>query len=146
MMTQRHKLATMADTEALAATLARQLGPRTVLLLQGDLGAGKTTLARAIIRALNPAVDDVPSPTFTLVQTYDTPLGPLYHYDLYRLKHPDEIFELGWEESVAEGPEGGIVLVEWPDRLGHYAPHDAKKVSLELDASGLRWATTKGFE
>ena len=145
-MTQRLDLPSLDDVTALAQRLAPQLRPGHVLLLQGDLGAGKTTLARAIIRTLAPEVDEVPSPTFTLVQTYDTSAGLLYHYDLYRLKHPDEIFELGWEESVAEGPDGGIVVVEWPERLGHYAPRDAKKVSLGMTASGLRWADIQGFE
>jgi tRNA threonylcarbamoyladenosine biosynthesis protein TsaE len=132
----------MDDTNALARRLAAQLRTGDVLLLQGDLGAGKTALARAIIMAMNPVIAEVPSPTFTLVQQYDTPAGAVFHYDLYRLKHADEIIELGWDENRANG----ISLVEWPERLGRYAPHDAKKVLLELGADGLRFAVTEGFE
>lgn len=108
-----------SDTAAIAAELAARLGPGDILLLRGNLGAGKTVLARALIRAL--CSDDtleVPSPTFTLVQTYDTPKGPLWHFDLYRLKDPEEIYELGWEDALA----GGIVIVEWPERLGNLTP------------------------
>ncbi|MGE3769411.1 MAG: tRNA (adenosine(37)-N6)-threonylcarbamoyltransferase complex ATPase subunit type 1 TsaE [Bdellovibrionales bacterium] len=137
----RHNLPDLQATTALAEKLAAQLRIGDVLLLQGDLGAGKTTLARALIQSLAPDVEEVPSPTFTLVQQYDTPRGPLYHYDLYRLKHPDEIFELGFEDSVAEG----IVLVEWPERLAHYASKYAKKVHLTLGEGGLRWAEVEGF-
>lgn len=108
-----------SDTAAIAAELAARLGPGDILLLRGNLGAGKTVLARALIRAL--CSDDtleVPSPTFTLVQAYDTPKGPLWHFDLYRLKDPEEIYELGWEDALA----GGIVIVEWPERLGNLTP------------------------
>lgn len=102
-------------TIALAQGIAARLCPGQVLLLEGDLGAGKTTFARALIRAL--AGDDkleVPSPTFTLVQTYDTPRGPVWHFDLYRIKTPDEVWELGWEEALSSA----ITIVEWPGNLG----------------------------
>ena len=97
----------------------RACRPRDVVGLQGDLGAGKTTLARAILRA---AAGDpgliVPSPTFTLVEVYDTPRGSFWHFDLYRLETPEQVFELGWEEALADG----IALVEWPERLGALLP------------------------
>jgi tRNA threonylcarbamoyladenosine biosynthesis protein TsaE len=108
-----------ATTEQLGATLAARLRPRDVLALQGELGAGKTTLARAILRAAsgNPALV-VPSPTFTLVEVYETARGTFWHFDLYRLESPEQVFELGWEEALADG----IVLIEWPERLGPLMP------------------------
>ena len=121
-------------TEALGATLAVRLRPGDVVGLKGDLGAGKTTLARAIIRAA--AADPgliVPSPTFTLVEVYDTPRGSYWHFDLYRLDDPQQVYELGWEEALAEG----IVLLEWPERLGPLLPQHLS-VTLELDGDGRR--------
>lgn len=109
---------TAEELAARAARLAAQLRAGDVIFLYGDLGAGKTFFARALIRALcgDPALP-VPSPTFTLVQTYDTPAGPLWHFDLYRLQDPEEIYETGWEEALS----GAIMLVEWPERLGDAA-------------------------
>src|ERR1700678_4487051 len=94
-------LPTLAATEALAARLAPLLRSGDVVLLQGQLGAGKTAFARALLRALtgDPALD-VPSPSFTLVQTYDTPAGPVHHYDLWRIDRADDLAELGLEEAV----------------------------------------------
>ena len=124
----------LADTEAtarLAKRLAPMLGPGDVLLLDGDIGAGKTTFARALIRALlaNP-VEDVPSPTFTLVQTYVAPAAEVWHCDLYRLTDPQEVLELGLDEAF----ETAICLVEWPDRLGADAPRDALHCSFAAEA------------
>jgi len=118
----------------LAADLAMAAQPGDCLLLSGDLGAGKTTLARAFIRAL--AGDDaldVPSPTFTLVQTYATS-PPVAHYDLYRIGAPEELDELGLDEAL----ETGIVLIEWPERAGASLPADAIGLTLEeaTDAAG----------
>ena len=117
------------QTEALARSLAPHLRPGDVLLLSGAIGAGKSTFARAVIRAAtgNPQ-EDVPSPTFTLVQSYETPQGEIWHSDLYRLGHPDEIFELGLYEAF----ETAICLIEWPDRLADLAPFSA--LSLEFTA------------
>ena len=132
-----------ADTDALGRRLARRLRRGDVLALTGDLGAGKTALARALIRALaapdgaDASAEEGPSPTFTLGQTYDrlgadgTPLQ-LWHFDLYRLGAPDEVDELGWEEALADG----AVLVEWPDRLGARLPGDRLDVALGFDAAG----------
>jgi tRNA threonylcarbamoyladenosine biosynthesis protein TsaE len=111
------------QTIALAQSLACQLRDakthKKPLCLHGDLGMGKSVFARAFIREMmGDETLEVPSPTFTLVQTYDAPSCQIYHFDLYRLKHPDEIFELGWEEALASG----LVLVEWPERLGPYKP------------------------
>jgi tRNA threonylcarbamoyladenosine biosynthesis protein TsaE len=127
-------LADETATEQLGATLAARLKPGDVVGLKGELGAGKTTLARAILRA---ASDDpqliVPSPTFTLVEVYDTPHGTYWHFDLYRLEAPEQVFELGWEEARAEG----IVLLEWPERLGPLLPQHLS-VTLEIDGDGRR--------
>ena len=123
-------------TERLGATLAERLRVGDVVGLKGDLGAGKTTLARAIIRA---AAGDrdliVPSPTFTLVEVYETPRGAFWHFDLYRLEAAEQVYELGWEEALAEG----IVLLEWPERLGRLLPQHLS-VTLELASDDGRRA------
>ena len=100
--------------ERLAAEIAPTLRPGDAVLLEGPLGAGKTTLARALIRAVcgDPALE-VPSPSYTLVQTYAAPGYELHHFDLWRLDGPGGLVELGWDEARA-----GVVIVEWPDRLG----------------------------
>ncbi len=119
--------------EAATAALARRLAPwlktGDVVALRGDLGAGKTSFARALIRALSgpdSAEREVPSPTFTLVQTYETPAGPIHHFDLYRIQTPDELTEIGWDEALGLG----IVLVEWPERAGNLLP--AARLDLTL--------------
>lgn len=90
-----------------------------ILCLYGDLGAGKSTFARALIRELSGSPKlDIPSPTFTLMQRYDTQHGAIAHFDLYRIKNPEEIYELGWDDAISEG----ITLVEWPERLEMLAP------------------------
>jgi tRNA threonylcarbamoyladenosine biosynthesis protein TsaE len=123
-----------AATEQLGETLAMRLTTGDVVGLTGDLGAGKTTLARAIIRAAAGDPDlIVPSPTFTLVEVYETPRGTFWHFDLYRLETPEQVYELGWEEALAEG----IVLLEWPERLGRLLPKHLS-VILELDGDGRR--------
>lgn len=129
-----------ADTESFARLMSERLRAGDVLFLEGNLGAGKTSFARALIRALSR--DDaleVPSPTFTLLQTYDTPAAPVWHYDLYRIKDPDEIWELGWEEALS----GGIVVIEWPERLAGLAPRDRLGLvfSLSPDNPGQRVIT-----
>ena len=130
-----------AATEALAARLAARLQPGDTVLLAGDLGAGKSFLARALIRAASgePGLE-VPSPTFTLVQSYDLPVGPLWHFDLYRLTAPEEVLELGWDEARL-----GICLVEWPDRLGPLTPVDRLKIELAQGPDDGRIATIVGL-
>ena len=105
------------------------------MALQGGLGVGKTTLARAILRAASgdPALV-VPSPTFTLVEVYDTPRGVFWHFDLYRLEEPEQVFELGWEEARAEG----VALVEWAERLGALLPKERLSVTLSIEGEGRR--------
>lgn len=124
-------------TARLGAAIAAGLGPGVAIALWGDLGSGKTTLARAILRALGVS-EDVPSPTFTLVQSYDT-RPPVAHYDLYRLKNSREMAELGFEDALAEG----AALVEWPERAPEYLPPDALHVRLGL-LDGVRNARITG--
>jgi tRNA threonylcarbamoyladenosine biosynthesis protein TsaE len=127
-------LADETATAALGAMLAERLRPGDVVGLFGELGAGKTTLARGILRA---AAGDpeliVPSPTFTLVEVYETARGTFWHFDLYRLETPEQVYELGWEDALAEG----IVLIEWPQRLGPLLPKHLS-VTLEMNGDGRR--------
>ena len=129
-----------AATDRLGAVLATRLRLRDVVALEGGLGAGKTTLARAILRA---AAGDpglvVPSPTFTLVEIYDTPRGAFWHFDLYRLEAPEQVFELGWEDARADG----VALVEWAERLGPLLPRERLTVTLATEDDGRR-ATIEG--
>src|SRR5713101_6515251 len=128
-------LADETATAELGATLAARLHPGDIVGLQGELGSGKTTLARAILRA---AAGDpeliVPSPTFTLVEVYETPRGTFWHFDLYRLEAPEQVFELGWEEARADG----TALVEWAERLGTLLPGERLTVTLAMEGDGRR--------
>ena len=138
-MPVRHSQISLSSPEETAA-LARRMGailrPRDVLLLSGGIGAGKTHFARALIQSLQDDPEDVPSPTFTLVQVYDTSAGELWHSDLYRLSHPDEIVELG----LAEAFDTAICLIEWPDRLGDDLPDDRLEISLAIGPAGVETA------
>ena len=107
-------LKSLSETEAFARTLSEVSEAGDVLLLFGDLGVGKTAFARAFITHRMGAPTEVPSPTFTLVQVYETPKTTLWHFDLYRLKTVEEVWELGFEEAL----EDGISIIEWPERLG----------------------------
>ncbi len=125
----------LAATQRLGAVLSRRLAVGDVVALHGDLGAGKTELARAIIRAA--AGDEaliVPSPTFTLAETYDTPVGPIWHFDLYRLDSPEQVWELGFEEALS----GGISLIEWPERIGTLLPAKRLDVTLSITQGEAR--------
>jgi tRNA threonylcarbamoyl adenosine modification protein YjeE len=127
----------LGATEALGARIAAVLQPGDAVALTGDLGAGKTTLARAILTSLG-VTEAVPSPTFTLVQSYPT-LPPVSHYDLYRLKTAREMQELGFEDALAEG----AVLVEWPERAPEVLPPEALHVRLDV-RDGARMARLTG--
>ena len=124
----------LSDDDATArvgAALGLALRPGDSVMLQGDLGAGKSALARASIRALLAEagrMEDIPSPTFTLVQAYETDRGEVWHVDLYRLSSPDEALELGLDAAF----EAAITLVEWPDRLGDLAPPRRLLATLDI--------------
>lgn len=135
------------QTSAFAMGLAHKLRPGDVILLEGSIGAGKTHFARTVIQArlaTSGTVEDVPSPTFTLVQTYEDALCEIWHSDLYRLTHPDELEELGLIEAFADA----ICLIEWPDRLGELLPDNALHMLFETveDPSDLdsRMITVSG--
>ncbi len=132
-------LASPEATEALGAAVARALRPRDVVCLWGGLGAGKTTLARGLIRALTTPREEIPSPTFTLVQVYTSPALVLAHFDLYRLERPDEVDELGLDEALDEG----AAVIEWPERLGDRLPRDRLDIVLDLDGDGRRARLTR---
>jgi tRNA threonylcarbamoyladenosine biosynthesis protein TsaE len=132
----------LTATETLAERLASQARAGDCILLEGPLGAGKTALARAFLRAAaGDPVMEVPSPSFTLVQIYDTKIGPVFHYDLWRLDGPDSLAELDWEDAL-----DGIVLVEWPDRLGPLRPAEALSITLRLGDGEAREATLIGWD
>ena len=129
------------ETKAIALRIKENLQNGDIVLLKGEIGAGKSHFARSLIQATMDKVEDVPSPTFTLVQTYDTTIGSIWHADLYRLNDQSDIFELGLIDAF--GNE--IVLVEWPDRLGHLEPQDALTVEitiLEKNKRKITFSTT----
>jgi tRNA threonylcarbamoyladenosine biosynthesis protein TsaE len=135
---RRFALADLTATDRLGARIAAGLRIGDAVALEGDLGAGKTTLARAILRHLGVA-DAVPSPSFTLVQFYETARFPVRHYDLYRLRNESEMEELGLDEALDEG----AALIEWPERATAFLPDDRLTVHLEMD-DALRTATLHG--
>lgn len=135
-----------AATRRLGAAIAKQLRAGDLIALRGGLGAGKTALARAIIRARQESVglagEEVPSPTFTLVQVYAAAELTLWHFDLYRLERAEEVYELGIEDALA----GGVTLIEWPERIEDLLPDDRLDVDIDFgeDAGGRMVALTLG--
>ncbi|MGD2133806.1 MAG: tRNA (adenosine(37)-N6)-threonylcarbamoyltransferase complex ATPase subunit type 1 TsaE [Maricaulaceae bacterium] len=133
-------LPTEAATLALGARIAAALGPGDVICLYGDLGAGKTTLARGLIAALCADAGEVPSPTYTLVQTYRAGGFDVWHVDLYRLEGEDESAELGLEDAF----DAHVSVIEWPERLGRRLPPDRLEVHLAETDDGGRVARLIG--
>jgi tRNA threonylcarbamoyladenosine biosynthesis protein TsaE len=127
-------LADDAATSRLGALLSTRLRSGNTVLLHGPIGAGKTHLARALIQARLGRAEDVPSPSFTLVQTYGAAGDEIWHADLYRLTHPDDVLELGLEDVFATA----ICLIEWPDRLGKRIPANALHITLSDEGQGRR--------
>lgn len=133
MLPDNFPLPDITATRALAKFIAPHLRKGDVVALTGDLGVGKTEFARALLRALG-VKGDVPSPTFTLVQTYEIGALSASHFDLYRLKSAEELDELGWDDAVADG----ITLVEWPERAEGRLPLDRLVLNLTLAPDGTR--------
>jgi tRNA threonylcarbamoyladenosine biosynthesis protein TsaE len=126
-----------AATARLGAAIAAALRPGEAVCLSGPLGAGKSTLARALVLALTTPDEEVPSPTFTLVQFYEGPRLAVAHFDLYRLSSPDEAYEIGLDEAL----DTGAAVIEWPERLEGQLPPDRLDIEIELaedDAGGRR--------
>ena len=130
------------DAARLGAAIAARLRPGEAVCLSGPLGAGKSTLARGLVRAVTSAAEEVPSPTFTLVQAYAGRDFPVAHFDLYRLRRAEEAYELGLDAAL----EDGCAVIEWPERLGADLPADRLDVTLEIveDAAGGRVAHLAG--
>ena len=124
-----HHLPDEQATTALGAALAGKVMRGEAICLWGPLGSGKSTLARGLIRALTRPDEDVPSPTFTLVQFYEGPDFPLAHFDLYRLTSASEAYEIGLDEAL----EDGAALIEWPERLEEDLPHDRLDIVFDTD-------------
>ncbi len=125
----------LPDAEAtgrLGAAVAVALKPGDAVCLNGPLGAGKSTLARALVRALTTPHEDVPSPTFTLVQFYSGLHFPVAHFDLYRLERANEAFEIGLDEALEEG----AAVIEWPERLGGRLPEDRLDIDIAISGAG----------
>jgi tRNA threonylcarbamoyladenosine biosynthesis protein TsaE len=126
-------------TARLGQWFAARLQGGDCLLLEGQIGAGKSHFARAFIQARLGRAEDVPSPTFTLVQSYQADVE-IWHADLYRLSHPDEVLELGLEEAF----DSAICLIEWPDRLGSLLPKGAMRLRFALEGEGRQVAISPG--
>ena len=121
------------DTIKIASELAQHVNVGDIIALYGTLGMGKTAFCRGFIQSFLNG-QDVPSPTFTLLQVYDTPQFPIYHFDMYRLKSPTEAYEIGIEDAFAEG----VSLIEWPEKIGNLLPHRHIKVLIEPDQEGRK--------
>lgn len=129
------------ETRQLAIAIAQQATPGEAITLTGGLGMGKTAFARYFIRSLTGEETDVPSPTFTLVQIYDTPYFPLWHFDLYRLTKQEEALELAIEDAFYEA----VSLIEWPDIIIPLLPEDRLEITLlPADQPGARHVLLKG--
>ncbi|MCB2081191.1 MAG: tRNA (adenosine(37)-N6)-threonylcarbamoyltransferase complex ATPase subunit type 1 TsaE [Hyphomicrobiales bacterium] len=128
MFSSHHILTNQQEAEQFVTQhIVPALQPGDVVCMEGTLGAGKTTLARAMIHALcTDTTPDVTSPTFALLHVYDSPRAPIYHFDLYRLKHVDELWELGLEDALNEG----ISFIEWPEIAANYLPEARLQLKL----------------
>ena len=136
-----HLLPDVTATASLASALARLVVKGDVILLEGDLGVGKTAFAKHFINTLLDEPEEVPSPTFTLVQTFQTPDFSIWHFDLYRLQHEEEVYELGIEDAFAEG----VSLIEWPGLAEAMLPENILTITLTYgENKGSRKAILAG--
>jgi tRNA threonylcarbamoyladenosine biosynthesis protein TsaE len=123
-----------AATRRLGEAVARALQPGEAVCLSGPLGAGKSVLARALVRALTQPDEEVPSPTFTLVQFYEGPRLSIAHFDLYRLASADEAYEIGLDEAL----DHGAAVIEWPERLEGRLPSNRLAIEIALEGDSRR--------
>ena len=123
------------ETIAVAARLTACAKAGDVFLLDAPMGAGKSVFARGFIRALCGQNTDVPSPTFTLVQSYECDTAQLWHFDLYRLETPDEVLNIGWDDALSGD---AICLIEWPQKAGKYLPPHARHILIEITGENAR--------
>lgn len=142
MIKKIYDLPNIQATMDLAEKIASLVKVEDALLLSGPLGIGKTAFARSLIRSVCHSLDmEVPSPSFTLVQYYDGPEFPLYHYDLWRLENEQDLIELDWDDA-----REGVVLVEWPERLQSLLPEKALHISFSLQSDSMRRAVLSGWD
>ena len=134
-------VATENETASVAAQIAPLLKQGDIVALKGTLGVGKTTFVRHLVKYLTKSDIDVPSPTFTLLQTYETPNFLIYHFDFYRLKTPEEAYEIGIEDAFSDG----VSLIEWPDKIGSLLPKKHKEILFEILPNNIRHISLKGF-
>ena len=140
MTEQRISVKSEEETKALATTIASETKAGDVICLNGTLGAGKTAFSRYFVQSLLGGGTEVPSPTFTLVQTYDSSNFTIWHFDLYRLEDPEEVYELGWEDALSDG----VLLIEWPEKAGDLIPPQAKEIYIVIEPDKSRTFTIKG--
>ena len=126
-----------AETLEIAANFAKKISVGSIVALYGTLGAGKSAFCRGFIQSLCQTVEDVPSPTFTLLQTYEAPLFEIYHFDMYRLKTPEEAYELGIEDAFLDG----VSLIEWPEKIGSLLPKNAIRITFQIQEDQSRLIT-----
>lgn len=133
-------LPNLQATEQLAKDISLVTGPGDIIKLKGPIGAGKTSFVRSLIGALG-VLEEVPSPTYTLVQTYRLADLTIWHFDLYRIEHPEEVYELGLEEAALNG----LSLIEWPERIACFLPENHAELTFRIKGLSQRTATLKGF-
>lgn len=133
-------ISSLEDTNNFTANLAKLITTGDVIALKGDLGAGKTTLAKYLIKHLTHQEMEVTSPTFNLVQLYDAPNFTIWHFDLYRLKSPNELIEIGLDEALSSG----VSIIEWPEIAANFLPQETLVITLSCGKNEQRMLSLEG--